>query len=182
MRFNVTYCDALLYAPSRFSFMSGQLISRIDAYDNSSEFKASVPTFAHYLQSLGYRTCVSGKMHFVGPDQMHGFQHRVITDIYPSDFAWTPDWEAADERIDKRYHNIQTVNESGVDQATFQIDYDDEVAFAAKRWLFNMARDKARGQNAPFAFVASFIHPHDPYVTRPEWWNLYRDEDIDIPA
>ena len=77
---------------------------------------------------------------------------------------------------------MQTMEESGVARATFQIDYDDEVAFAAKRWLFNMACDKARGQNAPFALVASFIHPHNPYVTRSEWWNLYRDKDIDIPA
>ena len=74
------------------------------------------------------------------------------------------------------------MKESGVAQATFQVDYDDEVAFAAKRWLYNMARDEARGQNAPFALVASFIHPPDPYVTRPECWSLYRDEDIDMPT
>ncbi len=182
MRFDAAYCNSPLCAPSRFAFMSGQHISRIAAYDNASEFKASVPTFAHYLKSLGYRTCLSGKMHFVGPDQMHGFENRVTTDIYPADFAWTPDWEAPDERIDKWYHNMQTVKESGLAHATFQIDYDDEVAFAAKRWLFDAARDKALGASAPFAMVASFIHPHDPYVARPEWWDLYSDDDIDMPA
>ncbi len=182
MRFDAAYCNSPLCAPSRFSFMSGQHISRIAAYDNASEFKASVPTFAHYLKSLGYRTCLAGKMHFVGPDQMHGFEDRVTTDIYPADFAWTPDWEAPDERIDKWYHNMQTVKESGVAHATFQIDYDDEVGFAANRWLFDVARDKARGNDAPFAMVVSFIHPHDPYVARPEWWNLYTDDEIDLPA
>ena len=182
MRFDAAYCNSPLCAPSRFAFMSGQLISRIAAYDNASEFKATTPTFAHYLKSLGYRTCLSGKMHFVGPDQKHGFEDRVTTDIYPSDFAWTPDWEAHDERIDKWYHNMQTVKESGVAQATFQIDYDDEVGFAARRWLMNAARDKAHGNDAPFALVASFIHPHDPYVARPEWWDLYDDNDIDMPA
>ncbi|MEM7320723.1 MAG: choline-sulfatase [Pseudomonadota bacterium] len=182
MRFDAAYCNSPLCAPSRFAFMSGQLISRIAAYDNASEFSASVPTFTHYLQALGYRTCLSGKMHFVGPDQKHGFQDRVTTDIYPSDFAWTPDWEAPDERIDKWYHNMQTVKESGVAQATFQIDYDDEVGFAARRWLFNVARDKAQGQDTPFALVASFIHPHDPYVARPEWWDLYYDDEIALPA
>ncbi|MEX0345418.1 MAG: choline-sulfatase [Rhizobiaceae bacterium] len=181
MRFDAAYCNSPLCAPSRFAFMSGQLISRIAAYDNASEFRASVPTFAHYLKSLGYRTCLSGKMHFVGPDQKHGFEDRVTTDIYPADFAWTPDWEAADERIDKWYHNMQTVKESGLANATFQIDYDEEVAFAAKRWLFDHARDKAQGAVAPFAMVASFIHPHDPYVARPEWWNFYSDDEIDMP-
>ena len=182
MRFDAAYCNSPLCAPSRFAFMSGQLISRIAAYDNASEFRASVPTFAHYLRGLGYRTCLSGKMHFVGPDQKHGFEDRVTTDVYPSDFAWTPDWEAHDERIDKWYHNMQTVKESGVAIATFQTDYDDEVGFAARRWLIDRGRDRAQGSEAPFAIVASFIHPHDPYVAQPEWWDLYSGEDIEMPG
>lgn len=187
MRFDAAYCNSPLCAPSRFSFMSGQLISRIAAYDNASEFQAATPTFAHYLKLLGYRTCLSGKMHFVGPDQKHGFEDRITTDIYPSDFAWTPDWENPDERLDKWYHNMQTVKESGVAVATFQTDYDDEVGFAARRWLIDRGRDQAAGpvgdagDTRPFALVASFIHPHDPYVAKPEFWDLYEDADIDLP-
>ena len=177
MRFDAAYCNAPLCAPSRFSFMSGQLITRIAAYDNGSEFPSSVPTFAHYLRQMGYRTCLSGKMHFVGPDQLHGFDERITTDIYPSDFAWTPDWELPDERIDKWYHNMDSVREAGVANTTFQIEYDEEVAFFARRKLFEYAGEGV----GPFCMVASFIHPHDPYVARPEWWNLYAPEDIDMP-
>ena len=177
MRFDAAYCNAPLCAPSRFSFMSGQLVTRIAAYDNASEFPASIPTFAHYLRMMGYRTCLSGKMHFVGPDQLHGFDERITTDVYPSDYAWTPDWELPDERIDKWYHNMDSVREAGVGQTTFQLDYDEEVAFAAKRRIFDFARYKQE----PFCLVASFIHPHDPYVARPEWWNLYKPEEIDMP-
>ena len=176
-RFDAAYCNSPLCAPSRFSFMSGQLISRIAAYDNASEFPAAIPTFAHYLKSMGYRTCLSGKMHFVGPDQLHGFEERITTDIYPSDYAWTPDWELPDERIDKWYHNMDSVREAGVAATTFQIDYDEEVAFAAKRKLFDYAREKS----GPFCMVASFIHPHDPYVARRDWWDLYDAAEIDMP-
>ena len=178
MRFDSAYCNAPLCAPSRFSFMSGQLVTRIAAYDNASEFLSSIPTFAHYLRGMGYRTCLSGKMHFVGPDQLHGFDERITTDIYPSDFAWTPDWELADERIDKWYHNMDSVREAGVAQTTFQIEYDEEVAFFARRKLFEYAAEKQH----PFCMVASFIHPHDPYVARPEWWDLYDHDAIDMPA
>jgi len=178
MRFDAAYCNSPLCAPSRFSMMSGQLISRIAAYDNASEFSASIPTFAHYLQMMGYKTCLSGKMHFVGPDQLHGFQDRVTTDVYPSDYAWTPNWEMPDERIDKWYHNMESVREAGVAATTFQIEYDDEVCFYAKRKIFEYAKEKS----APFCMVASFIHPHDPYVARPEWWELYEDVEIDLPA
>ncbi len=176
-RFDAAYCNSPLCAPSRFSFMSGQLVTRIAAYDNASEFPSSIPTFAHYLKLMGYRTCLSGKMHFVGPDQLHGFEERVTTDIYPADYAWTPDWELPDERIDKWYHNMDSVREAGVAAATFQIDYDEEVAFFAKRKIFDYAREQAE----PFCLVASFIHPHDPYVARQDWWDLYNPDDIDMP-
>lgn len=176
-RFDAAYCNAPLCAPSRFSFMSGQLVTRIAAYDNASEFPASIPTFAHYLRRAGYRTCLSGKMHFVGPDQLHGFEERLTTDIYPSDHAWTPDWELPDERIDKWYHNMDSVREAGVANTTFQIEYDEETAFFARRRIFEYAMQDVR----PFAMVVSFIHPHDPYVARPEWWNLYDGAAIDPP-
>ena len=29
--------------------------------------------------------------------------------------------------------------------------------------------------------TVSFTQPHDPYVSRQEFWDLYRDEDIDSP-
>lgn len=178
MRFDAAYCNAPLCAPSRFSFMSGQHVTRIAAYDNASEFPATVPTFAHYLRGMGYRTCLSGKMHFVGPDQMHGFEERLTTDIYPSDHAWTPDWEMPDERIDHFYHNMDAVRTAGMAATTFQIEYDEETAFYARRKIFEYRMNDV----APFCMVVSFIHPHDPYVARPEWWNLYDHDAIDMPS
>ena len=180
-RFDSAYCNSPLCAPSRFSFMSGLLVSRIKAFDNAAEFPASVPTFAHYLTRLGYRTCLSGKMHFVGPDQKHGFEERITPDIYPSDFAWTPNWEDHATRIDRWYHNMSTVKESGQAVATFQTDYDDEVDYTARRWLIDRGRDRAAGDDRPFCLVTSFIHPHDPYVAKPEFWDLYEDVEIPMP-
>ena len=177
-RFDAAYCNAPLCAPSRFSFMSGQHVTRIAAYDNASEFPATIPTFAHYLRAMGYRTCLSGKMHFVGPDQLHGFEERLTTDIYPADHAWTPDWEMPDERIDSFYHNMDAVRNAGVAATTFQIEYDEETAFFARRRLFDYAMEGT----APFCMVVSFIHPHDPYVARPEWWDLYDHDAIDMPT
>src|ERR1700746_70818 len=46
-------------APSRYSFMAGQLPSRIGAYDNAAEFASDIPTFAHYLRQAGYQTILS---------------------------------------------------------------------------------------------------------------------------
>ena len=178
VRFDSAYCPSPLCAPSRFAMMTGQPVSAIGAWDNGAELPASIPTLAHYLRLSGYRTTLSGKMHFVGPDQLHGFERRLTTDIYPADFAWTPEWESPDDRIDKWFHGMDSLAEAGRASATYQIDYDEEVGFAAVRHLYDMARDV---DERPFFLVASFIHPHDPYVARPEWWNLYDHDDIDLP-
>ena len=177
--FEQAYSNSPLCAPARAILMTGCLPSRSRVYDNAAEFASTIPTFAHYLRLAGYRTCLSGKMHFVGPDQMHGFEERLTTDIYPADFGWTPDWSRPNERIDWWYHNMSSVKQAGTAEITNQLEYDDEVAFLANRRLYDFARKPA---TQPFCLTVSFTHPHDPYVAREKYWALYRDEEIDDPA
>ena len=171
-RFANTYTGSPLCAPGRASFMSGQLPSRTGVYDNAAEFRSDIPTFAHHLRRAGYATCLSGKMHFVGPDQLHGFEERLTTDIYPADFGWTPDYRKPGERIDWWYHNMGSVTGAGVAEITNQLEYDDEVAHFAKMKLYDLARG---GDTRPWCMTVSFTHPHDPYVARRKYWDLYED-------
>ena len=176
--FESAYTNSPLCAPSRFVMMSGRLPSKISAWDNAVEFSSEVPTYSHYLSSKGYRTCLSGKMHFVGPDQLHGYQDRLTTDVYPSDFTWHPDWDRADERLDW-YHNMEVVTKAGPCKRSMYLDYDDEAVFSAKRYIFDYARDDS---DEPFFLTLSMIQPHDPYLCREDKWNSYKEEDIDLPA
>jgi choline-sulfatase len=177
--FENAYCNNPICASSRFSMMSGQWSSRIGAFDNAAELPASVPTFAHYLRSLGYRTCLSGKMHFVGPDQLHGFEERVTTDIYPSDFGWTADWERQVEPYAPSQMSMRGIVESGLCVRSLQMDYDDDVANQSVQWLYDHAR---RSQGNPFLLVASFTHPHNPFTISREFWDLYDHSKVEMPA
>ncbi|MCA3555819.1 choline-sulfatase [Aestuariivirga sp.] len=177
--FENAYSTSPLCSPARATVMNGLLPSRTGVYDNAAEFPSSIPTWAHYLRLAGYKTCLSGKMHFVGPDQLHGLEERLTTDIYPADFGWTPDWRLAQERIDWWYHNMTSVLQPGIAEITNQLEFDDEVAFLAIRKIYDYARFEP---DKPFCLMASFTHPHDPYAARRKFWDLYRDEDIDLPA
>jgi choline-sulfatase len=177
--FDAAYSNSPLCAPARFAMMAGQLNSKIGAYDNASEFAAGVPTFAHYLRSAGYQTSLIGKMHFVGPDQLHGYEERLTTDIYPADFGWTPNWADPDGRFDWWFHNMDSVVGAGVAEASNQLDYDDEVGFQAVRKLRDLART---GDARPWFLTVSFTHPHDPYVARRDHWNRYDHDSIDLPT
>lgn len=178
-RFANAYTGSPLCAPGRASFMSGQLPSRTRVYDNAAEFASDIPTYAHHLRRAGYYTCLSGKMHFVGPDQLHGFEERLTTDIYPADFGWTPDYRKPGQRIDWWYHNLGSVTGAGVAEITNQLEYDDEVAYNARRKLYDLARGH---DDRPWCLTVSFTHPHDPFVARRKYWDLYEDApELDAP-
>ena len=175
--FENAYCNSPLCAPSRGVLMYGRLPSATGVYDNAAEFPSHLPTFAHYLRHAGYRTLLTGKMHFCGPDQLHGFEERLTTDIYPADYAWTPDWSDFTTRPDW-YHSMESVLQAEACVRTNQIDFDEEVTFTARQALY----DSARGSDTrPFCLTVSFTHPHDPFTITREWWDRYADDEIDLP-
>ena len=169
-RFANCYTASPLSAPARASFMSGQLPSRTRVYDNAAEFASDIPTYAHHLRRAGYQTALSGKMHFVGPDQLHGFEERLTTDIYPADFGWTPDYRKPGKRIDWWYHNLGSITGAGVAEITNQLEYDDDVTHHACQKLYDLSRGH---DPRPWCLTVSFTHPHDPFVARRKYWDLY---------
>jgi choline-sulfatase len=178
IRFDAAYSSSPLCTPARYAFMTGRYVSRCGGYDNAAYLPSTVATFAHYLRMMGYRTSLSGKMHFIGPDQLHGFEERLTTDIYPADFGWVPDWTRPDERINLWYHNMSSVVQAGVAATTSQLAFDEEVGTQALRAIYEHARGM---DERPLCLVASFTHPHDPYATPQRFWDLYDDIEIPMP-
>lgn len=176
--FDSAYCNSPLCAPSRFVMVTGQLPHKIKSYDNASHLNADVPTFAHYLRREGYETTLAGKMHFIGPDQLHGFENRLTSDIYPGDFGWSVNWDKPDER-QEWFHNMSSVLQAGPCVRSNQLDYDEEVMYKSTQYLYDHVRkgDKER----PFCLTVSLTHPHDPYAITEDYWDRYEDVDIPLP-
>ena len=173
--FDAAYCASPICAPSRAAMMTGRHIHTIEVWDNAAPLRSDWPTFAHSFNAAGYRTILYGKMHFVGPDQLHGFQERWTQDIYPTTFRWT-----------RSNRECVAVNSGQTIDAVFKagpgwtpdMDYDEEVAFRAEYGL----RSLAANRNAqPFLLCVSFTSPHPPFKAPEKYWNYYRDEDVDLP-
>ena len=176
--FSNAYSNFPICVPSRASMLTGQLASRIEVWDNGAELCASIPTVAHHLGAAGYQTILCGKMHFIGPDQLHGFSERLTTDIYPADFSWTPDWERPGPPEAGSKITLRGVVEAGVCQRSLQIDYDEEVQHQAVRKLYDLARAP---EGHPFFLTVSFTHPHNPFTTTREYWDRYDGEYLEPP-
>ena len=173
------YCNCPICAPSRASMCSGRLAARLRNFDNGTAFPANIPTFMHHLRVGEYEVVASGKLHFVGPDQLHGFERRLTTDIYPSAFKWTKNWSAP---IKPALGMVGHLKEAGPAPWTRQLQYDEEVHFRALEQIRIYGEETRRGRRQrPFFLCASYTHPHDPPIITPQWWDLYRDVEIDMP-
>ena len=177
VRFDAAYTNCPICAPSRASMWSGRLVSEIGTFDNGAELPASVPTLMHHLRRADYEVVLSGKAHFIGPDQMHGFERRLTPEIYPSDFSWTPDWTQGPVRNPGTA--VDQLRTSGLCDWNLQLDHDEEVQFRSLEYLRDRARKK---DDRPFFLCASFTHPHEPFITTREWWDLYEHDEIDMPS
>lgn len=149
--FESAYCPSPLCAPSRMSMVTGQLPTKIGSYDNAASIPVETITYAHYLRRAGYETTLAGKMHFIG-DQLHGYERRLTPDIYPGDFGWVVNWDEPDTRLEW-YHNASSILQAGPCIRSNQLDYDEEVMYKSKQFLFDHVR---QGKDArPFCLTVS---------------------------
>ena len=175
VRFTNAYTPSPICTPARAAFMTGLHVSRIGCYDNGDPFQSFVPTFAHYLTNQGYEVVLSGKMHFIGADQLHGFRRRLNTDLYPSNFVWSyplldendPDAMAFDFAPQYQARNI------GPGWCT-ELQYDEETQFRALEYL-------RHPPDGPFMLAVSFTSPHPPYVVPKAYWEFYKDAELPMP-
>lgn len=174
-QFSQAYSPSPICVPARSCLMTGLYTSTTGCYDNGDPYHSFIPTFAHYLTNAGYETILSGKMHFVGADQLHGFKRRLNTDIYPSGFIWSyplldpddPEASAFDFAPQYQAQNI------GPGWST-ELQYDEETHFRALEYL-------RHAPDGPFMLTVSYTNPHPPYIVPQRYWQLYQDAELALP-
>lgn len=174
-RFDAAYSPIPICVPARAAMMSGYYASHVGCYDNGDSFPSHIPTFAHYLSNQGYDTVLSGKMHFIGADQLHGFRTRLTTDVYPSTYDWSYDLlpEGSTELAFDFYK--QYLSDDIGPGWSLELQFDEETHFRSIEYL----RQK---QDRPFLLVSSYTNPHPPFIAPPRFWEMYADVEFDLPV
>ena len=176
--FDNAYCNSPLCLPSRMSFMTGRYIHQIGAFDNASPLASDTVTWAHMLRAVGYDVVLSGKQHFCGPDQLHGFREQLARDLHAE--LWTKngvlrgtaDWSKGTSVAAKPWGGVAEAGPG----TTLEIEVDDLVEERSLEYL----RDQAR-RDRPWVLNASFIAPHFPLIVPERFYDLYPLDQIDLP-
>jgi choline-sulfatase len=193
VRFDAAYSPCPVCAPARASMLTGKFVSNIGVYDNAAPFRADEPTIAHYLTMAGFDTALSGKMHFIGPDQLHGFRARFTLNLYAADFAWVPkrglqpEDSAQVEYTGPTGHAFNYLGEAvKVGKWSQFLSFDEETHFRALEYLHAQGLERENAGNKdqdpqPFFLCVSYTHPHEPFWPPKEYWDIYEDAEIEIP-
>lgn len=186
--FDAAYCNAPLCVPSRLSFMTGRFVSNCGGWDNATPLPSDALTWPFLLRSIGYDAALSGKMHLIGPDRLHGFEAQLAYDPHgggEEDTATTQRLGLSPGGRHPVYRwrdGIPAAPEPwpGVTEARAgtgpMIQADDAIEAAALGYL----RDPARA-SSPFALCVGFVAPHFPFVVPEPYFSQYYPDAADLP-
>jgi len=136
-----------------------------------------VPTFAHALGAAGYRTVLGRRMHFVGPDQRHGFHSRLVGDVLGSfpGGVYMPDLGCIPLCSTGQSYDATAV--SGPGRSAYQA-YDEAVTQACCEWIEQQDRST---DDRPWCLVVGYVLPHCPYVCPKPLYDYYYDR-VAVPT
>ena len=167
--FDAAYCPAPLCVPSRMSLMTGRHPCQNQVWTNAGMLGSEIPTFAHALGAAGYEVVLGGRMHFVGPDQRHGFERRLIGDVLGA-FPGGPGPDLGTVPLSTTGQCRESVLVAGPGRTGYQA-YDDAVTAECEAFL----RNPRSAQDRPFCLVAGFVLPHCPFICPRADYEYYHD-------
>jgi choline-sulfatase len=165
------YCPSPICVPSRMSALTGRYPHENRVWTNSHILDSGIPTLAHAMGAGGYLPALVGRMHALGPDQLHGYAERLVGDHG----ANNPGGRGADHGMLSGTAGPARVSltRSGPGQSAYQV-HDEDVTAAAVHWLDRYGvRQRAGQEHDPFSLSVGFMLPHQPFVARREDYELY---------
>ncbi len=170
--FENSYCSAPICVPSRASMLTGKYPHQNEVWTNEHSLDSSIPTMAHAMGGAGYSPVLAGRMHFIGPDQLHGYASRTVGD-HSSNFLGglavdrgVLDGTAGPDRI--------SLELSGPGQNAYQV-HDEYVTASAVNQLNRLGVRKRAGLPIkPFSLTVGYMLPHPPYVAKSEDYRCYK--------
>lgn len=172
--FSSAYCQSPLCTPSRICLLTGRTPMTSGGWANESYLKPEIPTIPGVFAQAGYTTCLVGKMHLGGDNQMAGFQHRPYGDLTGrTGHQWEPlAQENGGNELRSRTADagVTEIPESILQE---QVTARETVAF--------LREHTAAHPDTPWLLCASFSRPHFPLTAPQRFFDRYWPDGVTPP-
>jgi choline-sulfatase len=161
--FDTAVCPNPLCTPARIAMLTGKEAHHCSAYTNHWPVFPEHLTWPTHFANHGYRTCLVGKMHLGGKNQMAGFQHRPYGDLrhgvghQPDPLSMFPG-----------YANVRSAGATEIPETLLQ-DF-----VVAHESLAFIREHVDREPSVPWFLCASFTRPHAPLTAPGRYIRRYR--------
>ena len=171
--FEKANCNSPICLPSRMSFLTGQYVHEINAWDNGAVLSDKIQTMGDYFTAENYETVLCGRMHIKGKDRNRGFDRRLLDDME----RWVNHKAPERTRGAQRGTNSH-VSDCGPDGNPAWLDYDLAATELSEQFL----REKSISQNdKPWLLITGFMYPHFPLYCPEEYFNNYYPDRVVLP-
>ncbi len=168
--FENTYTPSPICVPARMSLLTGKYPSSQNCWTNSDALASDIPTTAHALGAVGYSPTLIGRLHAIGPDQLHGYARREIGDHITDWYGGEPYSMGILDKAQRPFK--ESLINSGPGQMSYEL-LDRAVTQRTLRELDDIAQARNRGEKNPFALSVGYMLPHQPYVAEPHLYAYY---------
>lgn len=168
--FKNTYTPSPICVPARMSLLTGKFPSSQHCWTNSDALSSDTPTTAHALGAAGYSPTLIGRMHAIGPDQLHGYARREIGDHITDWYGGSPYSMGVLDKAQRPFK--ESLVNSGPGQMSYEL-LDREVTKQTLTELDTIADARKNGDTTPFALSVGYMLPHQPYVADPDIFAYY---------
>jgi len=168
VQFENAVCSSPVCTASRMSMLTGKEPHHCSAWNNHWIIFPEHLTWPGHFADNGYRTCLVGKMHLGGRNQMAGFQYRPYGDLrhgvghQPEPMKYFPG-----------YPFVRSAGETEIPESLLQ-----DVVVSREALAFVLEHNDKQ-PDIPWFLCASYTRPHYPLTAPGRYIRYYRDK---VPA
>ncbi len=172
--FSSAYCQSPLCTPSRICLLTGRSPMTSGGWANGSYLRPEIPTIPSVFGDAGYSTCLVGKMHLGGTNQLAGFAHRPYGDLTGGAGHQRDPLSEREGGFEMRSRTadagITEIPESALQE---QVIVRESVSY--------LREHAASRPDTPWFLCASFSRPHFPLTAPGRFFNSYWPDRINPP-
>jgi choline-sulfatase/uncharacterized sulfatase len=193
-RFSRAFTQNPICSPSRTSYLTGQYPSNHGQYAITQYGATSVHPAPHLFSitsQLGYRTGAFGKIHTPTGLIEDDVDRMRATSMHPTkegeeiyrDSAYTEYLQSKGVLEDRDDREIGDPNASmdiweGLDGRPSRLPFEDQPEY----WAVDQAQEfVSDAGDDPFCLWLTFDRPHQAYTPPQEFWDMYSDDELELP-